>query len=824
MIRSGLMLATAVAAVAPALAQAQSNSGAAPEAQTTPEIIVTAQRREENLQDVPVAVTVFDDRERDRLGIRTITDMANVTPGLTFNAQLDRLSLRGVGRLTNIIGSDPGVAVYNDGLYTSSNAEASKSPMFVGSVQVLRGPQGTLFGRNSVGGAINVISKRPAAEFGGEVRVSADAYSGLVGEGFVTGPIGGGDLKYRASIQVGPRPLKEVFRNIGSGGDMGSLKRFLVEGQLEWDIASDVELWLKYSHAEWNNERYGITNLVTPYQTATFFPSGALVPNAGYGYAVTNPGVADHRLINTNTTAQDNLSRNHNVVVNFKAALNDDIQFNYVGGYSQYLYELQTDLDWTSATQRTDNLGSAYGAFTWEPTYIQDYVEDKSYFSNEITFSNRGRNDRFNWVVGAYYYHEDFYQPITWRQGGAGTDQMALALANPICLNAAFGLGATCAANPERAFYRGTGDLKIDSVAGFAQVDYRLTDALKVTAGLRYSSDEKVGSETYRLVNWNPVGASYCVFAPFGVIGFGNCGPTTAGQDITSYVLQIPGSGPAARTLRGTFSGWSWRLGADLTLTDNVMAYASYNRGLKAGGFNLGSYAQNPMVGNERVDAFELGLKSRPLQGLTLNLSGFYYDYRDAQVPITVPLGTTALTTTNFFNIDKSRSLGLEVETSWQITDRLDLTATYSYLDATIRKAPRLFDDPNQPGTVLVDLAGKRSPTTSRHKVYLAALYDLPIGESHLLFAASYSYRSQAWYDVFNSTTGRAPGWDQVDARVTFVDPSQRFTLIGYVRNLFDSRGYVGAAGNGGTSAAGFGQLYAFTPPRQIGGEIQVRF
>jgi len=823
MSKSWILSAVSLLAMVPAAAQAQTAppTGSAPAA--SPEIIVTAQRREEDLQDVPIAVTVFDDKERDRLGIRTITDMANVTPGLTFNAQLDRLSIRGVGRLTNTIGSDPGVAVYNDGFYTSSNAEASKSPMFVSSVQILRGPQGTLFGRNSVGGAINVVSKRPADELGGEFRFTFDEYSGLIAETVLTGPIGGG-LKYRASVQMGPRPVRNAFTNTGSGGDMGSLNRFLVEGQLEWDIADDVELWVKYSHAEWENERYGISNLVTPYQTAPFFPSGALVPNAGFGYSVANPGVTDFRQINTNTAAIDNLTHNHNVVVNFRAALSDNVELRYVGGYSQYLYDLTTDLDMTSAETRTDRFTSAYGGFTWNPTYIQSYVEDKQYYSNEVTLSNRGSNDRFNWVIGAYQYHEDFYQPVSWFQGGAGTDNQGRAMAAPLCLTATFSVGATCPANPSRAFYSGTGDLTTDSYAGFAQLDYRLTDALKVTAGLRYSSDKKRGFETYRLVNWDPVGSAYCVFAPFGVIGFGNCGPLTAGQDITRYVLQIAGSGPAERTVEETFDGWSWRLGADLTLSDRTLAYFSYNRGLKAGGFNLGSYAQNPVVQNETVDAFELGLKSRPMDGLTLNLSAFYYNYRDAQIPISVPLGTTTLNTTNFFNIDESRSMGVEMEARWAITERLDLTATYSYLDATIEKAPRLFDDPNQPGTLLLDLAGKRSPTTSKHKVYLAALYDAPIGDSHLLFAASYSYRSDAYYDVFNSVTGRAPGWDQVDARVTWIDPSERLTVIAYVRNLFDSKGYVGAAGAGGTSAAGYGQSFAFTPPRQIGFEFQVKF
>ncbi|RST31137.1 TonB-dependent receptor [Sphingomonas ginkgonis] len=582
------ILACAAPAWAEETAQTATQARSAPSPKAPDEIVVTAQRREENLQKVPVAVTAFDDKKRDQLGIRTIQDMSNVAPGLSFNAQLDRLSIRGVGRLTNTIGSDPGVAVYNDGFYTSSNAEASKTPMFVQSVQVLRGPQGTLFGRNSVGGAIMVISKRPADRFGGEVRLSGDAYNGLIAEGYVTGPITSG-IKYRASVQFGPRPVKEAFHNIGPAGDQGSSKRFLLEGQLQWDFSPDVQLWLKYSHAEWDHERYGITNFVSPYATTPFFPAGALVPNAAYGYAVPNPGATDTRETNLNTTNEDTLKKNHNIVGNFRAALSDNVQLKYVAGYSQYVYDLFTDLDYTAAGKQTSNLGSRYGAFSFNPTYVQRYVEDKKYYSNEITLSNIGSNDRLNWVLGAYQYHEHYYQPISWYVGGDGTDSMATALTKPICLNAAFGLAATCAPNPERDFYRGTGDLRINSLAAFGQADYRFTDALKVTAGLRYSSDRKRGVETYRLVSYNPVGAAYCVFAPFGVIGFGNCGPLTAAQDITTYVLQIAGSGEQTRTLRKRFSGWSWRLGADWQLGRNTLAYVSYNRGLKAGGFNLGS-------------------------------------------------------------------------------------------------------------------------------------------------------------------------------------------------------------------------------------------
>lgn len=821
-----LLKGAAIAALVPSFAAAQpaGETGApsgTPVASTEEVIVVTAQRRSESLQKVPVAVTAFSSENRDRLGIRTIQDMAGVTPGVSFSATLDRLSIRGVGRLTNIIGSDPGVAVYNDGFYTASNAEASKTPMFVDRVEILRGPQGTLYGRNSVGGSVNVISKRPTEDHEGELRLTADRIGGYIAEGYVSGPIVG-DLKGRLSVQYGPRAIDHAFENIGPAGDTGAVKRHLVEAQIQYDFSEDAEIWFKYSTAEWNDS-YGSANLVTPYATDQFLPTGALVPNPGFGYTTPNPGVLDPRTRNTNSIDNARLTDNQNFVVNFRAEF-QDVKLSYVGGYSQYLYTQFTDLDLTAATTRTQ--AAALGLFTYNPTYQQRYIEDKKYYSNEVTLSNATPGS-VNWMLGAYQYHEEFFQPIDWFQGGNGTDMMAQNMAVPVCVNSSYAPQASCAPNPLRSFYSGSSHLEVDSFAGFGQIDFEIATDLRITLGARYSSDEKAGDETYRLVNYNPLGGNICTIPGFGTFFFNGCGPFGRAVDLTRYVLQLPGSGPASRTLSGEWSGWSWRLAADYAIDADTTVYASYSRGIKSGGFNLGSFAVSPTVGLEKVDAYEIGLKSKPAKGLLLNLSAYYYDYRDAQIPISVPLaGPLALNTTNFFNIPELRSFGAELEMRWAPTDDFEIAATYSYLESTIERAPRLFDDPNAPGNFPVDIAGNRTPGSSRHKASVSALYDIPLGPEagSLFLAASYIYRSNAYYDVFQSATGRAPGWDQVDARITYVSPSREFTAILYARNIFDTLGYDGAVGNGGTSAAGFGQIYSFTPPRQIGVALHVRF
>ena len=140
------------------------------------EVIVTAEKREQSLQTVPVAVSAFTAAKRDLIGIESVVDQTNYTPGLSYSPSDDRLSLRGVGRLTNVHAADSGTAIYTDGVFLTSATQAARSPLFIDRTEVLRGPQGTLYGRNAIGGTYNLISKRPDKDFSGEVRLNFGNY------------------------------------------------------------------------------------------------------------------------------------------------------------------------------------------------------------------------------------------------------------------------------------------------------------------------------------------------------------------------------------------------------------------------------------------------------------------------------------------------------------------------------------------------------------------------------------------------------------------------------------------------------------------------
>src|SRR4051812_10068371 len=238
----------AAALGASAHAQTAAESGA-----TIEELVVTAEKRSQSLQDVPVAISAFTSEKRDLVGINTIQDMTNFTPGLEYSSQLDRISLRGVGRLTNVQAADPGVATYSDGVYTSSTVEAGKTPIFVDRVEVLRGPQGTLYGRNSIGGAINVISKRPTEDLYAEVRATVANYERTLFEAAVSGPLAPG-LQARLAGNW-ERQKKGYYENIvpGMPSEGNVIDQWYIEAQFQAQFGEKLEGWVKAAISGWNN-------------------------------------------------------------------------------------------------------------------------------------------------------------------------------------------------------------------------------------------------------------------------------------------------------------------------------------------------------------------------------------------------------------------------------------------------------------------------------------------------------------------------------------------------------------------------------------------
>ncbi|HLK25043.1 MAG TPA: TonB-dependent receptor plug domain-containing protein, partial [Caulobacteraceae bacterium] len=245
-LRSTLVMGAAAAALsafaAPALAQTNPPApppAAQPPAGGAPTVVVTAEKRSANIQSVPIAVTAFTSRQRAVEGITTIQDMTDFTPGLTYSSQLDRPAMRGLSRNNNIYTSDSAVAVYDNDAFTNSTFLAGRDDMFVDQVEVLLGPQGTLYGRNSVGGLINVQSRRPSNDWTGEIREIYGSYSYNKIEGTISGPLPIDGLKFRLSA-FDLNQNDGYFKNLAGLHSTGDVRHDpYVELQLQYDAPHD---------------------------------------------------------------------------------------------------------------------------------------------------------------------------------------------------------------------------------------------------------------------------------------------------------------------------------------------------------------------------------------------------------------------------------------------------------------------------------------------------------------------------------------------------------------------------------------------------------
>lgn len=805
------------------------------------DIIVTAEKRSVFLQDVPQAITAFSADERQLAGIDTLQDFANFTPGLSYSASNDRVFIRGIGRQTNTNGSDPGVSTYTDGIYDASTNSISATDFFIERVEVLRGPQGTLYGRNSIGGAINAISRRPTKEFQANVRGTLANYSEYNLEASVSGPLADG-LRARVAGATYNQD-KGYFTNIGnsaSEGDRGS-RRYL-ELQLEADLGPDVTAWLK-GFAGSTNLYPRATNRVGPYDFAPY-PTNAITPGAAFGLllpgvvalnpGLTPPGATDIRRINTNTTQRERMRDNYGLAADIRWTL-PAFDVRLLGGYQTYKIDATYELDDTSVESYTFPLGYGGGycgfipgctPLTVRPSQQVLTANEKSFGSVELNLSSNG-NGPLQWVAGGYYYGETLDQATHFN----APDQLELRAP------------ANGPANPTGDFVYAASRLKTTSLAAFGQADYQVTESIRLTGGLRYTWDKKSGDEAFRILCFGCGGFSPDLYGSF-----------TPALDITasqtsfapapgvSKVASIdPATGIAHRDLSGNWNALTGTAAVEWQVAEDQLAFLRFSRGYKAGGFNAGGMSALPQTGSEHVNAYEAGFKGTFGSQVRFNLAGFFYDYSGLQVPLTVtqPGGAQL---TQFFNLESSKSYGLEAEATWQPLSALQLGFNYGFGNSRINSGCCFVDgqDPLavQPGAQPSGPAangqqpqsvdGEQLPYTPKHKVALNAMYSLALDPGTLSVSGSYVWRAEAYGNIFNRPYNRIPSYDQVDARIAWTDANDRFRIVAFVKNLFDSIGYEGATGNllasPPAAPSQVAQTYALTPPRTYGLQVEFRF
>ncbi|MBY9067179.1 TonB-dependent receptor [Hyphomonas sp. WL0036] len=844
--------ALAIVASGQAIAQEQDDTT---EAKRLEQVTVTAVKREQDLNDVPVAVTAFTSDMRQELGLDSLSDFARFTPSLTFSSGDDRVFVRGVGRQTNTNGSDPGIATYADGIYDSATSAVSKSDFFVERVEVLRGPQGTLYGRNSIGGAINVISKRPTDELTAEARLGIGNYQMSEIEAAVSGPLSD---KVRAKLGASFRNQEDgYYKNVAGGpSEGGANETSYAELQLDMDLTENFSLWLKGDYLD-VSMRNRNTNSESPYDYFPF-PSGYLTPGNAFGYlmpgytqagsSTTNPGVNDIRKFNANTPTQSNIDGNYGFSAIATWSL-PTIDVKYLGGYRTFDYNSIRDDDGTdmlsyeypldpanfaagevmtggpNCAWLLANVGPVCSAATVNPSRAFGYVEDRKYWSHELTAQSNTDSDLW-WIAGIYSYEEDAHQESHF--GNAAQPQMLAPLAAP--------------ANPSGDYVTAISDLTTKSYAVFGQFDYSVNDTVTLTGGLRYSKDKKEGSEQLRVLGFGIVDG-------FSLGGSGSLAPVldlTAAlvsyldaPGVASAVTIDPATGLARRELEHDWSAVSGVAGIQWQPTEDTNYFFRYSRGYKSGGFNAGGISQFPLTDKELLDAFEIGAKKSFGADLQLNATYYYYNYDGLQVPLDVVENGVRLT--RFFNIEDSRAQGLELEAVWTPMDHLRVLGSYAYNDSEVRSACCFVDiaDPLglQPGAQPVgpvdangnrtqNLKGQMLPRTVPHKLGLNVSYDIPLGaKGDLTLSGNYSWQDDTYHGIFNRSYTETPAFDQVDLVAMWTSPTDRYRVVGYVKNVFDEQGYEGATGTLMVVPPGdVSKTLYLTPPRVFGVQLQVSF
>jgi iron complex outermembrane receptor protein len=933
---SALLIAAALGSSAHAQSKSATTAAAS---NTIEELVVTAEKRSQNLQDVPVAITAFTSANRDLVGISTIQDMTNFTPGLAYSSATDRTTLRGIGRLSNQQSLSTAVAVYDDGIFTKSTVTAGKTPIFTDRVEVLSGPQGTLYGRNSIGGAINVISKHPTEDPYAEVRARFENYRHFLVEAAVSGPLAP-DLQYRLAGNWEKQSegyFTNIVPNMPSEGNV--IDTYFLEGQLQAKFGEHADGWAKVDIAGWNNggggpgaragygpgpvnfAEFGGQNVAAAFACS---PGGVVTQVSNSSpIGCLNPANTDPRKFATNIAETISLDDTYIISTNFTWHA-DGFDIKYIGGGNNYHYTLIQDNGGgsinsfvvpVSGTGTCSTLFVTLGVCTplkIFPMQTSTYQENFHNVSHEVDFSSTG-NGALQWLAGLYYYKEGIKQPVftTLAQQPQLSNGGAVVAAAPTITGASLGLPFQSRLFDDRPEFHN------ESYAVFGQLDWQFTETWKATLGLRYTHDHLFGQEAQRVLCF---ATTACGTTPELLGSF------TPVVDVTAAVTNlaslprgvVPGGinnsgvtftpdGFAHRAYDASWSATTGTAGVQWTPTKDTMVYARYNRGYNEGGFAVGvasTMGANPFTDAEHVNDYEVGFKTTIGHDLQVDLAAFYYDFLNYQAPLTVVnnSGGLAVSQSGYINIPKAVSKGIELETTWTPIDNLRILFTYGYNPTKVDGLTNVVDPadplalqpgakPVTPGALVActgtgstvtatnplpnplcdagtgfvqrpqNLTGNELPQASKNKVAVNVLYTWNFEKGSLTPSVSYVWRDQQYSSFFTRTYDASPSWDQVDARITWKDKDNKYTIIAYVKNAFDRLGYDGGAGggrvggvyannviaastdpkitpglpstatftNGLLSGTGIGpgsisQSYALTPPRTYGIELQYRF
>jgi iron complex outermembrane receptor protein len=736
------------------------------------EIVVTATKRESGIQDVTSAVAAIDAERILDAQVNNLQDLQVIVPSVNFGNDFNqaKIFVRGVGANTSTTGNATAVALHVDGAVVS-RAEAQLTSLFdLQRVEVLRGPQGTLYGRNATGGSINLVTAKPTRDYEGYARVTAGNYDLLNLEAAFGGPLTD-NLLFRVAVKDENRGGFGV--NPVSGADVDDLNRSMARAHLQYNFSDSLSYLLTGEYFRQDDSSGAVH-----YLRASFPGVPRLAPLGEGGYATNPRDLASEVQPGTQT-------KTWALTGTLRAQLTDTLSLTNITNFRDFRTSLFQDLD-LSAIQ-----GPGTAAY---PSTVQERRIDSRQFSNELQLNWQG--DYVDVVGGIYYFHERQW-PIDnvglARQDGLQSNIAKLEalglldLAYHLCGYGPEGLDGNVRA-PKRVCTKS--NLGTRAIAGFGEANFNLgmfdegLSKWTLKLGGRYSH-EKVDTQNISVV-----------IAAGGAGPVINAAPTISGA-VYANERKFKEFTPSA--------GLSWEP------NDNTLVYYNYAEGFKAGSGENAAFS-TVIVDPEKLSNHELGIKSSMFnRRLTANLALYTYDLKGAQLNKTIAGGPTGYQTI-FENAASTEARGVELELAGRIARGLTISGGVSYTDATFEDfltldplhpgnvltpgAPQWDPDenpdptlPGSPGSGEIQLAGNQVRNTPKWawNAHLQYIIPTPVfAGGTLSLTGDVSHRSRVYFSEYEREIESAAAYTLVDAALKYSTADGRLDVQLWGKNLGD--------------------------------------
>lgn len=689
-------------------------------------IVVTARRRVENLQDVPISISVVSGDTIAAQGVGDLKDFSKFVPGVEINngrpdggGTTAQIFIRGVGQNDFLVPNEPGVGLYVDDVYVASSSGALNSLGDTQSVEVLRGPQGTLYGKNTIGGAIRITTIKPDFEdFSGRLSITGGSYKRLDISGSANVPLAPNlALRISASSRNTDDLQKRYLDPNGAG--QGNINQDAVRGVLRWAPSGGIDLTLSADYTRIRQHMgYG--------GNIQYVPGGSPLIDAlnNEYYPTINAQLglpANSQFDSRWATAPGSVG-----------ATGPNADHYDVWGVSGIAtFELSPDISLKSITAVRGVNGFAGRDGDSSPYAVTETIsnDDNRQFSQELQLNGSSFGDRFKWTAGLYYMRQDLENRIVAKLWDGLVNTSI-----PIDFNA-----------------RSLSQLKGDSYAIFGQGTFDITDALHLTVGGRYNKEKREFRNRW-----------FFLVQPREF--------TCPGVDVTGTFIEC----------KSTDNVFTPMASLAYDISDDVMVYASYSDGFKTGGWTPRLFSQQSLKRYlpERLKAYEVGLKTTLFdRRVSFNIDAFQSDYSNLQLT-SVLADSQGSPQPVVENAGSARIRGIESELTIRLDSGTRITGGLSYLDGEYRQLDAGVSFP----------LSAKLPETAKLSLNGSIEQHADIGGGDLLLRVDVSYRSKTYKDPNNVEAIAQPGYAIANGRISYTLPNDKVTFAVFGTNLFDKR------------------------------------